>query len=286
MRLGSKEVGAGHPTYMIAEVGINHNGDLQIAKRLIDAAFATGWDCVKFQKRTPDLCVPEAQKGVPKSTPWGEMTYLEYKYRVEFGEDEYDIIDRYCGSKPIRWSASVWDIPSLEFMLQYRASIPFIKIPSAHLTNDELISEAAKTGIPLIVSTGMSTLNEVDHAVGLMKDCEFALMHTNSAYPSPPQDINLKAIRTLKDIFGCVVGYSGHEYGLDPSVMAVAFGADIIERHITIDHNMWGTDQKASLEVHAMDMLKKRISEARVCIGDGVKRVADSEIKIKEKLRG
>ena len=262
----------------------NHNGDLHTAKRLIDAAFACGWNCVKFQKRNPYLCVPEDQKNKPKSTPWGEMTYLEYKHKIEFGQSEYDLIDVYCSSKPVQWSASVWDLDSLKFMARY--NVPFIKIPSAHLTNDELLATAARQGKPLIVSTGMSNIDEIDHAVWVLGSCEFALMHTNSAYPSPPGDINLKAITTLKKRYKRPVGYSGHEFGLDPSVLAVAFGADIIERHITLDHTMWGTDQKASLEVHAMDMLYKRIAEAGVCIGDGVKQVAESEIPIREKLRG
>jgi len=287
LKFGDKEVGPGQPTYMIAEVGINHNADLQLTKRLIDAAFATGWDCVKFQKRNPDKCVPEAQKGVMKDTPWGRMTYLEYKHKIEFGQSEFNYIDYYCKNKPIDWTASVWDFDSLDFVDEF--DVPFLKLPSALLTRNDLLVAACHQDKPLVVSTGMSTIEEVDHAVGLLKfhnHSGFALMHTNSAYPSPPGDINLRAIQTLKERYGCVVGYSGHEYGLDPTVLSVAFGADIIERHITLDHNMWGTDQKASLEVHAMDMLHKRIQEAVVCLGDGIKRVAESEKPIREKLRG
>ena len=279
-------IGDGNPVYMIAEIGINHNADLQITKRLIDAAFATGWDCVKFQKRNPDLCVPEAQKNIPKDTPWGKMTYLEYKHKIEFGQPEYTYIDYYCKNKPIDWTASVWDLDSLNFIMEH--DIPFIKIPSAKIAEDELIEAIAKTGKPVIMSTGMSTIDEIDHSVNTLRlfESRFALMHTNSAYPSPPGDINLRAIQTLKERYKCPVGYSGHEYGLDPSVLAVAYGADIIERHVTLDHNMWGTDQKASLEVHAMDMLHKRIQEAAICLGDGIKRVAESEKPIREKLRG
>jgi len=287
MNFDGRKIGNGEPVYMIAEIGINHNADLQIAKRLIDAAFACEWDCVKFQKRSPDLCVPEAQKNVRKSTPWGEMTYLEYKHKIEFGQCEYNYISYYCANKPIQWSASVWDFDSLDFISEY--DVPFIKIPSAKITNDKLLAATMHMGKPVIVSTGMSTIEEVDHAVNLMifhSHVGFALMHTNSAYPSPPGDINLRAIQTLKERYGCPVGYSGHEYGLDPSVLAVAYGADIIERHITLDHSMWGTDQKASLEVHAMDMLHKRVQEAGVCLGDGVKRVSESEKPIREKLRG
>ena len=264
----------------------NHNADLQIAKRLIDAAFACGWDCVKFQKRNPDKCVPEAQKNIKRQTPWGEMTYLEYKRKIEFEKHEYDYIDQYCKQKPIHSTASVWDLDSLKFILDY--DVPFIKIPSAKITNYELITEIARSGKPVVMSTGMSMIPEIDEAAAILEQysVDYILMHTNSAYPSPPGDINLKAIATLKERYGCIVGYSGHEYGLDPSVLSVAYGADIIERHITLDHTMWGTDQAASLEIHAMDMLCKRIRAAMVCLGDGIKRVAESEKPIKEKLRG
>jgi len=287
MKFGDRKIGNGEPVYLIAEIGINHNADMQITKRLIDASFACGWDCVKFQKRNPDLCVPEAQKGVKRQTPWGEMTYLEYKYKMEFGHAEYEYIDYYCANKPIQWTASVWDIDSLSFILEYE--VPFIKIPSAKMVETDLILAIACSEKPVVMSTGMSDLCEIDASVGILEKYmpgNYALMHTNSAYPSPPGDINLKAISTLKERYGCPVGYSGHEYGLDPSVLAVAHGANLIERHITLDHNMWGTDQKASLEVHAMDMLHKRIAEAAVCLGDGVKRVAESEKPIRDKLRG
>ena len=286
MKFGDRKIGNGEPVYLIAEIGINHNADLQIAKRLIDATFATGWDCVKFQKRNPDLCVPEAQKNVQKSTPWGEMTYLEYKHKIEFGQPEYTYIDYYCKNKPIGWTASVWDLDSLNFMLEF--DVPFIKIPSAKMVDEELVLAIAQSGRSIIMSTGMSTIEEIDEAASILRlfESDFALLHTNSAYPSPPADINLRAIQTLKERYKVPVGYSGHEYGLDPSVLAVAYGADIIERHITLDHTMWGTDQKASLEVHAMDMLHKRLAEAAICLGDGVKRVAESEKPIREKLRG
>ena len=284
MELNGRKIGAGEPAYLIAEIGINHNADIQITKRLIDATFATGWDCVKFQKRSPDLCVPEAQKGVMKDTPWGKMTYLEYKHKIEFGQSEYTYIDYYCKNKPIDWTASVWDLSSVDFLVEF--DVPFIKIPSAHLTHDNLLTRVVHTGKPIIMSTGMSTVDEIDLAVDVLSGSDFALMHTNSAYPSPPGDINLRAIQTLKERYKVPVGYSGHEYGLDPSVLAVALGADIIERHITLDHNMWGTDQKASLEIHAMDMLRKRIREAALCLGDGAKVVSESEKPIKEKLRG
>lgn len=520
--------------YLIAEIGINHNGDLFIAKKLIDAAFACGWDCVKFQKRTPDLCVPENQKYVIKDTPWGRMTYIDYKKMIEFGEYEYDFIDEYCKNKPIQWSASVWDLPSLEFILHY--DVPFIKIPSAKITELELIKEACKSKKLIILSTGMSLLFEIDAAVDILKSNskEFVLMHTNSSYPSPSAEINLNVIDTLRERYGCAVGYcidpntkilttdltwetaenikigteiigfpekfdinnkfcksyvlgkqeyeqdryyietedsyiicsenhkfpitrfvlnknkkighwyrfwveakdlivgdnfiflvepwdvrkdhdagyiaglldgegwvtkrtvgfcqnpgdilnyyknfiknelgiskytytlpkckavgittngrrqslkllgiirpkrllpkaniiweglrtwhktsqspikkiekigkgktigiqtttgtfvangflshnSGHEYGLEPTVVAASMGVSVIERHITLDHDMWGTDQKASIEINAMFMLKKRIKEAVESMGDGIKNITKSEEPIRKKLRG
>ena len=211
--------------YLIAEVGINHNGDMQIAKRLISAAFGSQWDCVKFQKRVPEIATPEAQKNIMRDTPWGRMTYLEYKKKLEFGKPEYDYIDKYCKEKPIDWTASVWDVPSLEFIMQY--DVPFLKIPSAKITEKELIAAVAKTGKPIILSTGMSTLEEIDEAVKILRDynANFLLLHCNSAYPSKKEDLNIRAMHTLKERYGCPVGYSGHEYDLEPSVYAAVLGA-------------------------------------------------------------
>lgn len=272
--------------YLIAEIGINHNGDLQIAKKLIDAAFACQWDCVKFQKKEPDLCVPEHQKNEKKETPWGEMTYLEYKKRLEFGRKEYEYINNYCREKPIDWAASAWDIPSLEFIASY--NVPFIKVPSAKLTDEELLVRACKTGRPLLVSTGMSTLEEIDKAVEILKkyNTEFALMHCNSAYPAPAEELNVKCIRALRERYNYPIGYSGHENDLEPTVYASVLGAKIIERHITLDHNMWGTDQASSLEVLAMDMLRKRIKDVDKILGDGIKKVTEKEKEVRKKLRG
>jgi len=272
--------------YLIAEIGINHNGDLQVAKRLIDAAFACQWDCVKFQKREPDICVPEEQKNVMKDTPWGQMTYLEYKKRVEFGKEDYDYIDKYCKEKPVSWTASVWDMPSLDFILKY--DVPFIKVPSAKITDQPLMEAVVKSGKPILLSTGMSTLEEIDRAVDMLKNsnANFALMHCNSAYPAPHPELNLNCIKTLRERYNCPVGYSGHEQDLEPSVYAVVLGVKIIERHITMDHNMWGTDQLASLEVVAMDRLKKRIFDIDEVLGNGEKIVTKSEEPIRKKLRG
>ena len=280
-------IGNGNPVFMIAEIGINHNGSLDIAKKLIDAAFACNWHCVKFQKRSPELCVPENQKEKLRDTPWGRITYLEYKYKVEFNHKEYSYIDKYCKEKPFYWTASVWDIPSLEFILAY--DVPFIKIPSAKLTDHELLRLSSQSGKPVILSTGMSTIDEVDNAVEILENHSkgnYMLMHTNSAYPAPVEELNLRVINYLRDRYKCIIGYSGHEYGLEPSVIAVSLGAKIIERHITLDHNMWGSDHAASLEVHAMDMLYKRIKEIKNALGDGVKRVTEAELESRKKLRG
>jgi N-acetylneuraminate synthase len=287
LKLGNRYVGDSEPVYLIAEVGINHNGDLQIAKKLIDAAWAAGWDCVKFQKRTPDICVPENQKSILRQTPWGEMSYIDYKKKVEFNKEEYDYINKYCGEKPLAWTASAWDLPSLRFIVDY--DIPFIKIPSAKLTDHVLLRESAGTGKPLIVSTGMSTLAEVDEAVGILEKYNtnnYILMHVNSTYPAKLEELNMKLITVIKERYNCLVGYSGHEYEMMPSVVASVYGACVVERHITLDHAMWGTDQAASLEIKGMDILARRISDVRKIAGDGIKTITEGEMKIREKLRG
>jgi N-acetylneuraminate synthase len=272
--------------YFIGEIGINHNGDLGIAKKLIDAVNACDWNCAKFQKRNPDKAVPEQQKNAPRDTPWGRMTYLEYKYRLEFAKTEYDEIHRYCLEKPLHWTASVWDIDSLEFLLNY--DVPFVKIPSAMLTKLELVGEAAASGKPLVVSTGMSELKEIDDAVNLImtKGSKPIVMHTNSSYPTPRPELNLALIPFLRERYGCITGYSGHEYDLEPTVIAVSLGAKLIERHITLSHDMWGTDQKSSLEVLGMDMLRKRCREIDGMLGRPEKHVTPSEVEIRRKLRG
>lgn len=285
--LDGRLVGDQQSVYFIAEIGLNHNGDLQIAKKLIDAGFATNWDCVKFQKRTPEICVPEHQKNVMRETPWGKITYLAYRYKVEFEKEQYDYIDKYCREKPISWTASVWDLKSLEFLMQY--DVPMIKIPSAKLTEHEYLVESSKSGKPVMLSTGMSTIEEIDAAVNILEKHSkgnYILMHTNSTYPTPITDLNLRLIPFLKERYGCVVGYSGHEMDLEPSVVAATLGASIIERHVTLDHNMWGSDHFASLEVHALDMLRKRIRNINVMLGDGVKRLTEKELAVRKKLRG
>lgn len=273
-------------TYIIAEIGINHNGDLNIAKRLIDIAALSGCDAVKFQKRNPAVCVPEHQKNLMRETPWGTMTYLDYKYRVEFEKAEYDEIDRYCAEKGIKWSASPWDIDSLQFLQQY--DLPFIKLPSAMLTNNELVEACAKSGKKLILSTGMSTEEEIDTAVALIRKHteNFAILHCNSTYPAPIAELNLSTIATLKNKYKCEVGYSGHEFRIGTTVAAVYLGATILERHITLDRTMWGTDHLSSVEPQGLIKLVKGVRELEEAYGDGIIQVTESEKLIRTKLRG
>ena len=273
-------------TYIIAEIGINHNGSLETAKKLIDIAAVSGCDAVKFQKRNPDICVPEHQKGVLRETPWGTMTYLDYKYRVEFGKEEYDEIDAYCKDKGIAWSASPWDMDSLTFLEQY--DLPFIKVPSAMITNEELMRGCARTGMKVIFSSGMSTLDETDQAVEWMREegAEFALLHCNSTYPAPLEDLNLRCIQTLRARYDCEVGYSGHEFRLGTTVASVYLGATILERHITLDRTMWGSDHLASVEPQGLIKLVKGVRELEIALGDGEKRVTEGELPVRKKLRG
>ncbi len=273
-------------TYIIAEIGINHNGSLETAKKLIDIAAVSGCDAVKFQKRNPDVCVPDHQKDVPRDTPWGTMSYLQYKYLMEFDKEQYDQIDEYCKQKDIAWSASPWDMDSLQFLEQY--DLPFIKMPSAMLTNEELMRGAARTGKKVIFSCGMSTLDETDLAVQWMREenAEFALLHCNSTYPAPLEDLNLKCIQTLRERYDCEVGYSGHEFRLGTTVAAVYLGATILERHITLDRTMWGSDHLASVEPQGLIKLVKGVRELEVAFGDGNKVVTEGELPIRLKLRG
>ena len=273
-------------TYIIAEIGINHNGSLDVAKKLIDISAAAGCDAVKFQKRNPDVCVPEHQKSVMRDTPWGKMTYLDYKYKVEFGKEEYDEIDRYCKEKNIAWSASPWDLDSLEFLNQY--NIPFIKIPSAMITNIELLEASCKTNKKIIISTGMSSLEEVNKAQTILAkhSKEYAILHCNSTYPAPIEELNLSCVKTLKDRYKCEVGYSGHEFRLGTSVAAVYLGASIIERHVTLDRTMWGSDHMSSVEPQGLFKLVSGIRELEKAFGNGKIEVTESEKPVRKKLRG
>ena len=276
--------------YLIGEIAANHNGDMTIIKRLIDACYAIGFDCVKFQKREPEVCIPFEQQFRRVDTPWGELLYVDYRKKLELNKNQFDYINWYISNKNnLSWTASVWDLPSLNFIItHYYKYIPFIKIPSAKLTDSNLLIAAAKTNKQIILSTGMSTLEEIDKAVEILKKYskDFILLHTNSVYPSPTKDINLNVIPMLRERYNCEIGYSGHEEDLEPTIAAYVLGARYIERHITIDHNLWGTDQKASLEIQAMDILVKRLKAVSLALGDGKKIVTEGERKIKGKLRG
>lgn len=271
--------------FIIAEIGINHNGDIDIAKKLIDVAAIAGCDAVKFQKRVPEICVPEDQKGIMRDTPWGVMTYLEYKKRLEFGEKEYDEIDAYCKSKSIEWFASPWDAESHQFLKKY--NLKYCKIPSSQLTNIDLLQSVAKDKKYTFISTGMSTLEEITVAVDIFRkyDCPFELMHCNSSYPMKNEEANLKCISTLREKFKCNVGYSGHETGLQISIAAVVFGITSLERHITLDRAAYGSDQAASLEPQGLIRLVRDVRIVEKAIGDGIKRVYESEKSTLKKLR-
>jgi len=274
--------------FTIAEIGINHNGSLEIAKKLINVAKLANCDFVKFQKRNPDVCVPEHQKGVLRQTPWGEMRYIDYKHKMEFGKEEFDEIDAYCKQQEIQWTTSVWDMDSLNFSLQY--DLPFLKIPSALITELDLVRETARNSKQIILSSGMSTEEEVDTAINTALEVSdnVVMMHCNSSYPCPLEELNLNCITTLKQKYGdkIVVGYSGHELFLHTSLAAVTLGAQYIERHITLDRKMWGTDQSCSLEPQGLFRLTQATRQLEEALGDGVIRVTESEIPVRNKLRG
>lgn len=268
---------------VIGEIGINHNGDVDVAKKLIDVASFAGCDYVKFQKRTPHLCVPDSQKDKIRETPWGKITYLEYKQKIEFGKFEYDEIDSYCKSKKIKWFASAWDIPSVEFLTNYT---DVVKIASASITDLELVKDARNKNKTLMISSGMSTEDEIEKAVEA--GSPDVIFHTNSTYPSPEEDLNLGYIKWLKAKYPeKTIGYSGHEFGLTTTWAAIAMGASIIERHITLDRTMWGSDQMASVEPHGLIKLIKgiRCTEKAIAKGYGPRKVFNSELSKKESLR-
>lgn len=281
---GSRMIGDGHPAYIIAEVGINHNGDLDVAKKIVDAAVHAGADAVKFQKRTPEICTPPDQQKQMRETPWGYITYLDYRYKVEFGEEQYHEIDRYCKEQGIDWMVSVWDEQSVDFMEKF--DTPAYKVPSASLTDHNLMKQVRATGKPIIISTGMSTMDQIKRGVDAVGVDNLVIMHCTSTYPCEPEELNLKMIETLRREFpNTPIGYSGHETGLVPSAVAIALGATSIERHITLDRAMWGSDQAASVEPLGFEKLVKYIRVTEASLGDGVKKVYDSELGSMKKLR-
>lgn len=301
MKIATHPIGPGYPCYVIAEIGINHNGDIETACDMIDAAADAGCDAVKFQKRNPALCVPTHQRDVMRDTPWGRMTYIEYKWRIELAEGDYETIDTYCRERGIDWFASVWDLDSLRFLDRFTPVA--YKIPSAKLTDHELIRRCIWTGAPVIISTGMSTLAEVDEAMRVVDACgdqtrtQVAWLHTTSAYPCAPEDVHLRCMDSLRTRWPDpwhgtlheherIVGYSGHETGLAITLAAVARGASIVERHFTLDRAMWGTDQAASVEPPGMRRLVRDIRVIESAMGEDIKSVRACEEAPRRKLRG
>lgn len=283
VQVGQHKIGDGEPTYLIGEIGLNHNGDVEIAKRLVDVAADAGAQAVKFQKRTPDISTPVAQRDQIRQTPWGEMTYLEYRYRVEFGKEQYSEIAAYSTERGLDWFASPWDVPSVEFLEDM--DVVAHKVASASVTDMELLAALASTGKPVILSTGMSTIEQIDAAVEVLGTENLVMMHATSTYPLPPEEANLRMISTLKERYGVPVGYSGHEKGLQISVAAVALGAVTVERHITLDRTMWGSDQASSLEPTGFEHLIRDIRIVEEALGDGVKRVFPGELAPLSRLR-
>jgi N-acetylneuraminate synthase len=283
INIGSTEVGPGNPIYIVGEIGINHNGDLRIAKQLIDTAAETGLNAVKFQKRTPELCVPKDQWDIERDTPWGVMKYIDYRHKVEFDEFEYQEISNYCDSKSIDWFASPWDEEAVDFLEEF--NVLCYKIASACITDIPLLNKIHSTGRPVIMSSGMSTMNEIRTAVNTLGQDNLLVCHSTSSYPCVPTELNLKMIQTLGAEFNVPIGYSGHEVGLSTTLAAAVMGACLIERHITVDRSMWGSDQSASVEPQGIGRLVRDIRAVESAMGDGVKKVYDSELGVMEKLR-
>ncbi len=290
MKIGDSRIGDGEPTYIIAEIGINHNGSMEIVKRLIDGAKKAGANAVKFQKRAPEKCVPKEQWHVQRDTPWGQISYIEYRKKVELEFDQYQEIDEYCNTIGIDWTASCWDEESVDFIEKFDP--PFYKIASASLTDLPLLFRARATKKLIMISTGMSTMEEIvsaANALGINEQSEAArllIAHSTSTYPCQLEELNLRMIDTLKEQFpGIPIGYSGHETGLAPSLAAIVLGATFLERHITLDRAMWGTDQAASVELGGFERLVNNVRDIEKALGDGVKKVYPSEMDSRKKLR-
>lgn len=284
VQLGQRQIGPGNPVYVIAEIGINHNGELEIAKALIEAAAAAGANAVKFQKRTPEVSVPKDQWAQSRDTPWGPMTYIDYRTRMELSQDAYASIAAHCQDLGVDWFFSCWDEPAVAFAERFEPLC--FKAPSATLTDLALLRRMKRSGQPLILSTGMSTQEEVDAAVAAVGTEHLLIAHTNSTHPCPPDGLNLRTILTLQQRFAaCPIGYSGHEAGIAASLAAATLGATFIERHLTLDKTMWGTDQAASLEPHELQELIAGLRTLDVALGDGVKRLYASELPALRKLR-
>lgn len=283
IKIAKRTIGNGYPSWIVAELGINHNGNLQTALDMIDNAVAAGADAIKFQKRTPEFCVPRDQWDIMRETPWGYVKYIQYRNLIEFEESEYDVIDKHCKEWEIPWFTSVWDEPSVDFMAQYNP--PCYKIPSAMLTNKKLIDKVMGEGKPVIISTGMSTKDEIKKYVPMSP--KVALLHCTSTYPCQLEHLNLRMIRTLREWYpNQVIGFSNHSPSIIPPVNAVVLGAKIIEAHFTLDRASWGTDQGASIEPHGFEKMVHYIRATEKSLGDGKKVVYGEEKIARTKLRG
>lgn len=280
--VGKRTVGPGNPCFVVAEIGINHNGDLDLAKQLIDVAVDAGCDAVKFQKRTIDLVYSVEELARPRESPFG-VTNGDLKRRLEFSREQYAEIDAYCRLRNIGWFASPWDEESVDFLDSF--AVPCYKVASASLTDDNLLGYMRSKGKPIILSTGMSTLAQIDHAVEVLGTDQLVILHATSTYPAKYEELNLRVIPILAQRFGVPVGYSGHETGIASSVAAVAMGACVVERHLTLDRAMWGSDQAASLEPNGITRLMRDIRLVETALGDGQKRLLDAEVPIMQKLR-
>jgi len=283
IKIGKTEIGLGLPIYIVGEIGINHNGDIDVVKKLVDVAAETGLNAVKFQKRTPELCVPRDQWDIERDTPWGVMKYIDYRYKVEFDESEYSEISDYCDSKGIDWFASPWDEEAADFLDKF--DTPCYKIASASVTDMILLEKVHSTGRPVIMSSGMSTMDEIRAGVDALGRDNLLICHSTSAYPCEPSELNLRMIDTLSKEFDVPIGYSGHETGLSTTLAATVLGACLVERHITLDRAMWGSDQSASIEPQGVAKLVRDIRVVESALGDGVKKVYDSELGVMQKLR-
>lgn len=282
---GGRKIGDGHPVYVIAEIGINHNGEMDITKKLIDEAHRAGCSAVKFQKRTPEICVPKDQWDKERDTPWGKMSYINYKHRMEFGESEYAEIDAYCKNLGLDWFASCWDQPSVDFIEKFDPVM--YKMASASLTDIPLLQKVKSTGKPMILSTGMSTIAEIEAAINALGLDNILIAHSTSAYPCKPEELNLRMITSLREMYpNNPIGYSGHETGLATTEATIPLGANFIERHFTLDRAMWGTDHAASVEPEGFKRLVRNIREIEIALGDGIKQVYESEREPLRRLRG
>ncbi|MGN1124661.1 MAG: N-acetylneuraminate synthase family protein [Candidatus Gastranaerophilaceae bacterium] len=282
VKIANKFIGDGHPCFITAEIGINHNGDINLAKKLIDLASMVGCDAVKFQKRTVDVVYTQEELAKERISVFGN-TNGDLKRGLEFGQKEYEIIDKYCKEKNIIWYASCWDEGSVDFIEQFNP--PCYKIASASLTDDNLLKYTKKTGKPIFLATGMSTLEQIDHAVDVLGTDNLIIYHCTSTYPTELNEINLKVIPELKKRYACPVGFSGHEKGIVPSIVSAVIGANAVERHITVDRTLWGSDQAASLEYNGIYRVVRDIHQIDKILGDGIKKVYDSELPIIKKLR-